>query len=169
MSLPRSSMNMMGFAVCCLRCDEPDVAGSERCRSCISSHARTRERLSGKAATKADRLSREFVTMLANPSNYADDSTHGELMTHYTALIDAHHGETPATTIEEVVARFEEQRKKRKRSLIRDVANMNEWNDVELSEEQREEMLAKLTGERPKHVPTWDELLAEVAELLDGK
>jgi len=166
-SLPRSSMNMMGFAVCCLRCDEPDVAGSDRCRKCISSHARTREKISGQAQSKADRLSREFVTMLANPSAYNDDSTHGEMMTHYSALIDAHQGEAPATTIEEVVARFELQRKKRKSSLIRDVANENEWNDVELTEEQREEMLAKITGGRPRHIPSWEELLAEVEELLE--
>jgi len=65
------------------------------------------------------------------------------------------------------VARFEEQRKKRKSSLIRDVANQNEWNDVELTEEQREEMLAKITGEKPRHIPTWEELLAEVEELLE--
>jgi hypothetical protein len=37
---------------------------------------------------------------------------------------------------------------------------------VELSAEQREEMLAKITGDRPKHMPTWEELLSEVAELL---
>ena len=105
--------------------------------------------------------------MLANPSAYNDDSTHGEMMPHNSTLIDAHQGEAPATTIEEVVARFELQRKKRKSSLIRDVANENEWNDVELTEEQREEMLAKITGGRPRHIPSWEELLAEVEELLE--
>jgi hypothetical protein len=39
---------------------------------------------------------------------------------------------------------------------------------VELSADQREEMLAKITGERPKHMPTWEELLSEVEELLEG-
>jgi hypothetical protein len=28
-------------------------------------------------------------------------------------------------------------------------------------------MLAKITGERPKHMPTWEELLSEVEELLE--
>ena len=167
MSLPRSSMNMMGFAVCCLCCDEPDVAGSERCRSCIASHAKTRERLSTQATSKADRLSREFVTMLANPAAYTEDSTHGELMSHYSTLINAHQGKAPAKTIEEIIAVFEKQKNKRQRSLIRDVANNNEWQDVELSEDQREEMLAKITGERPKHMPSWDELLFEVEKLLE--
>jgi hypothetical protein len=27
-------------------------------------------------------------------------------------------------------------------------------------------MLAKITGERPKHMPSWEELLSEVEELL---
>ncbi len=168
MSLPRSSMNMMGFSVCCLCCDEPDVAGSERCRSCIASHSRTRERLSTQATSKADRLAREFVTMLSNPAAHTEDPTHGEMMIHYSSLIDAHQGQAPAKTIEEMVAVFERQRNKRQRSLIRDVANQNEWNDVELDAEQREEMLAKITGERPKHIPSWEELLSEVEELLEG-
>ena len=149
-------------------CDEPDVAGSERCRSCIASHSRTRERLSTQATSKADRLAREFVTMLSNPAAHTEDPTHGEMMIHYSSLIDAHQGQAPAKTIEEMVAVFEWQRNKRQRSLIRDVANQNEWNDVELDAEQREEMLAKITGERPKHIPSWEELLSEVEELLEG-
>ena len=159
---------MMGFSVCCLCCDEPDVAGSERCRSCIASHSRTRERLSTQATSKADRLAREFVTMLSNPAAHTEDPTHGEMMIHYSSLIDAHQGQAPAKTIEEMVAVFERQRNKKQRSLIRDVANQNEWNDVELDAEQREEMLAKITGERPKHIPSWEELLSEVEELLEG-
>ena len=149
-------------------CDVPDVAGSERCRSCIASHSRTRERLSTQATSKADRLAREFVTMLSNPAAHTEDPTHGEMMIHYSSLIDAHQGQAPAKTIEEMVAVFERQRNKRQRSLIRDVANQNEWNDVELDAEQREEMLAKITGERPKHIPSWEELLSEVEELLEG-
>ena len=167
MSLPRSSMNMMGFAVCCLCCDEPDVAGSERCRSCIASHAKTRERLSTQATSKADRLSRELVIMLSNPANHTEDPMHGEMMIHYTELINAHQGKAPAKTIEEIVAVFEKQKNKRQKSLIRDVANNNEWHDVELSADQREEMLAKITGERPKQFPSWVELVSEVENLVE--
>jgi len=89
------------------------------------------------------------------------------MMSHYAALIDAHQGRAPAKTIEEIIAVFERQKNKRQRSLIRDVANNNEWHDVELSADQREEMLAKITGERPKHMPSWEELLSEVEELLE--
>ena len=28
-------------------------------------------------------------------------------------------------------------------------------------------MLAKITGDRPRHIPSWEELLAEVEELLE--
>ena len=106
--------------------------------------------------------------MLSNPAAHTEDPTHGEMMIHYSSLIDAHQGQAPAKTIEEMVAVFERQRNKRQRPLIRDVANQNEWNDVELDAEQREEMLAKITGERPKHIPSWEELLSEVEELLEG-
>jgi len=105
--------------------------------------------------------------MLSNPANHTEDSMHGEMMIHYTELINAHQGKAPAKTIEEIVAVFEKQKNKRQKSLIRDVANNNEWHDVELSADQREEMLAKITGERPKHMPSWDELLSEVEKLLE--
>ncbi|GIQ99305.1 MAG: hypothetical protein CM15mP6_3220 [Methanobacteriota archaeon] len=32
MSLPRRAMEQMGFSVCCLMCDAPDVAGSRDAR-----------------------------------------------------------------------------------------------------------------------------------------
>ena len=81
MSLPRRAMEQMGFSVCCLMCDAPDVAGSERCKACIKGHTRARDRLtSGKARTKAQRLARELVTMISDPFNYIDDEIHGESM-----------------------------------------------------------------------------------------
>ena len=61
--------------------------------------------------------------MLSNPAAHTEDPTHGEMMIHYSSLIDAHQGQAPAKTIEEMVAVFERQRNKRQRSLIRDVAN----------------------------------------------
>jgi hypothetical protein len=91
MSLPRRAMEQMGFSICCLSCDAPDIAGSQRCKSCISSHVKVRDKISsGPAITKADRLSREFVTMLANPSDFIENSKHSVTMTYYKSLIDAH-------------------------------------------------------------------------------
>ena len=52
----------MGFSVCCLLCDAPDLSGTERCRNCISAHAKTREKLSLDIAnTKSQRLVRELI------------------------------------------------------------------------------------------------------------
>ncbi|MEC7706634.1 MAG: hypothetical protein VX723_01590 [Candidatus Thermoplasmatota archaeon] len=167
MSLPRSAMNMMGFAVCCLCCDEPDVSGSDRCRRCIKSHSRTRERLSKQAISKADRLSRELVTMLSDPASHIDDTTHGKMMIHYATLIDKHQGTAPASTAEEMFEVFEKQKSKSQKSLIRDVANQNPWQDVEMDSEQREEMLSKLSSDAPADVTSWDELLAQVEVFLE--
>ena len=167
MSLPRSAMNMMGFSVCCLCCDEPDVSGSDRCKTCIKSHSRTRERLSQQSISKADRLSRELVTMLSDPASYIDDSTHGKMMIHYATLIDKHQGTAPASTAEEMFEVYEKQKSKSEKSLIRDVANQNPWQNVEMDAEQREEMLAKLSSETPANVTSWGDLLAQVESFLE--
>ncbi len=167
MSLPRSAMNMMGFSVCCLCCDEPDVSGSDRCKTCIKSHSRTRERLSQQSISKADRLSRELVTMLSDPASYIDDSTHGKMMIHYATLIDKHQGTAPASTAEEMFEVYEKQKSKSEKSLIRDVANQNPWQNVEMDAEQREEMLAKLSSDTPANVTSWGDLLAQVESFLE--
>ncbi len=168
MSLPRRAMEQMGFTVCCLTCDAADVAGSERCRVCIESHARAREKLtSGPATSKAERLAREFVTMLAEPSKHIDDTIHGESMLVYQRLIDAHQGIEEATTIEQVEARFARQRRKQDRSLIKDVANQSPWAKRPPDAAEREEMLAMFGVEKPQEVPTWEDLIAEIGELLE--
>ena len=46
MSLPRRAMEQMGFSICCLSCDAPDIAGSQRCKLCISSHVKVRDKIS---------------------------------------------------------------------------------------------------------------------------
>ena len=169
MSLPRRAMEQMGFAICCLTCDEDDVAGSPRCKSCISSHIRTRDKIAdGPAESKADRLSREFVTMLAKPIDYIDDPIHGETMAQYKMLIDAHHGLTPATTTEEIQAKFEALKNKKSKSLIRNVASNRVWGEEVLGDEEREELLIKIAGEPKQKIPTWEELLEEVGDLLDS-
>ena len=168
MSLPRRAMEQMGFAVCCLTCDAPDIAGSERCRHCIDSHAKARDKLtSGPATTKAERLAREQVTMLADPGKYIDDSEHGEYMLNYVRLIAAHQGVEQVITMEQVEARFAAQRAKKDKSIIREVANQNPWAERAPDAEDREEMLQMFgTATRPE-APTWEDLLDEVGELLD--
>ena len=113
MSLPRRAMEQMGFVGCCLTCDAPDIAGTERCRQCIDSHARARDKLTtGPASTKAERLAREQVTMLADPSKHIDDSEHGDFMLGYVRLIEAHQGVEEIVSMEQVEASFAAQRAK---------------------------------------------------------
>ncbi len=168
MSLPRRAMEQMGFSICCLSCDAPNVAGTERCRSCIGAHANARDNLtSGPASTKAHRLAREFVTMLAEPHKHIDDNIHGDTMLHYQSLIDTHEGKEEVTTLEQVEARFARQRAKEDKSLIRDVANQSPWAKRAPDATEREEMLSLFGTEKTREVPSWDDLMAEVGELLD--
>ena len=127
MSMPRRAMEQMGFSICCLTCDAPDIAGSKRCRGCIASHTRARDRMSGQATTKADRLSRELVTMLASPASYIDDTEHGELMLHYVTLISEHQGTVSAKTQEEVEEMFRRQRRHKKASLLDKRRQKSSW------------------------------------------
>ena len=167
MSMPRRAMEQMGFSICCLTCDAPDVAGSSRCRGCISSHTRSRDRLSGQATTKADRLSRELMTMLASPASYIDDTEHGELMLHYVTLISEHQGTVSAKTQEEIEEMFERQKRQKKTSLIDSRRKKSSWWGSKLEPDEMEELLSLIDGGKRNEVPTWDDLLAEVGEMLD--
>lgn len=169
MSLPRRAMEQMGFSICCLSCDAPDIAGSQRCKHCISSHVNVRDKISsGPATTKADRLSREFVTMLANPSDFLENPNHSVTMAYYKSLIDEHQGTSQPKTSEEVKERFERQRKKKSKSLIRDVANNRKQSSEVLGPEEIEELLLKISDKAPEASESyWEELLEGVNELLE--
>ena len=105
--------------------------------------------------------------MLADPSKYIDDSEHGDFMLGYVRLIEAHQGVEEIVSMEQVEARFAAQRAKKDKSLIREVANQNPWSDRAPDAEEREEMLEMFgSAERPD-VPSWEDLMAEVGELLD--
>ncbi|MBC65053.1 MAG: hypothetical protein CMB15_05455 [Euryarchaeota archaeon] len=169
MSLPRRAMEQMGFSVCCLSCDAPDIAGSQRCRDCISSHVKVRDKISsGVAISKADRLSREFITMLANPGDFIENTVHSETMSYYKSLIDKHQGKSQPKTADEVRQRFELQRNKSQKSLIRDVANNRKRSNQVLNSEDIEELLSKISDKNPEASESyWEELLEDVNELLD--
>ena len=164
MSLPRRAMEQMGFSVCCLMCDAPDLAGSDRCKACIMGHTRARDRLtSGKASTKAQRLARELVTMLSDPFSYIDDEIHGEWMQNYSEII-LEHQQDPDKPAER---RKRSQRLSRKTSLIREVANQNMWADKPPDEDQIEEMREILRDGHASPPMTWDDLIAEIEGMLD--
>jgi hypothetical protein len=82
-------------------------------------------------------------------------------------LVNEHQGVAKAKTHKEVIARFEEERNKRKRSIIRDVANQNKWLGEPPDASEREDLLA-LFGADTEHRPlTWEDLLEEIEDLLD--
>jgi len=165
MSLPRRAMEQMGFSVCCLLCDAPDVAGSNRCKECIKGHTTARGRLtSGKARTKAHRLARELVAMLADPFSYIDDDTHGKWMQTYSEMVREHQHDPENARGER---RSRSQRLSRKTSLIRDVANKNKWVENPPDETQMEEMREILRDGDAKPPMTWDDLIAEIEDMLD--
>ncbi|MBF26543.1 MAG: hypothetical protein CMA98_01945 [Euryarchaeota archaeon] len=123
---------------------------------------------SGVATSKADRLSREFVTMLANPEDFIENAAHSETMTYYKSLIDKHQGKAQPKTAEEVKERFEIQRKKPQKSLIRDVASNRKRSTEVLNSEEIEELLLKISDKNPEATESyWEELLEDVNELLD--
>ena len=105
--------------------------------------------------------------MLSDPASHTEDSSHGQMMIHYATLIDEHQGTAPASTAEEMFEVYEKQKSKSEKSLIRDVANQNPWQDVELDAETREEMLSKLSDNTPPNIASWDELLAQVEDILE--
>ncbi len=129
MSLPRRAMSDMGLAVCCLMCDAPDDAGSARCKSCISSHEKVRERIA-KGDDGVSRWGRELLAMLANPHRYDHDDVHGDVLQGYVRLLADHEGPRAAPTQDEIDALFAAAKARPKGSLIRDMANQSPWKDV---------------------------------------
>ncbi len=166
MSLPRRAMEQMGFSVCCLNCDAPDIPGSERCKSCIQSHTRARDRLtSGKASTKAQRLARELVTMLADPFSHVEDDEHGKWMEAYAEMIREHQFDPERDDKDQrTVHRL---RLSRKKSLIRDVANQNRWSERPPDEVEIDEMRELLREGEPNTRMTWEDLIAEIEGMLE--
>jgi hypothetical protein len=148
MSLPRRAMSDMGLAVCCLMCDAPDDAGSARCKSCISSHGRVRERIA-KGDDGVSRWGRELLAMLANPQRYDHDDVHGEVLQGYIRLLSEHEGPRAAPTQDEIDALFAAAKARPKGSLIRDMANQSPWKDVPPSAQSARAMsedIAEVSG-----------------------
>jgi len=159
-------MEQMGFSLCCLNCDAPDIPGSDRCKACIQSHTKARDRLmSGKSRTKAQRLAREMVTMLADPFSHIDDDDHGKWMEMYAELIRQHQFDPVSDDKDQrTVHRL---RLSRKKSLIRDVANQNKWSDRPPDELEINEMRELLRDGESKPPMTWDDLISEIEGMLE--
>ena len=128
MSLPRRAMSEMGLAICCLMCDAPDEAGTERCKSCIGRHEKVRERVA-RGDDAVSRWGKELLAMMAAPERMDHDEVHGEVLRGYVKLLIEHEGPKAPPSQEEIDALFAAAKRRPKGSLIRDVANRNPWKD----------------------------------------
>ena len=130
MSMPRRAMKELGLQACCLRCDEADVGGSQRCKGCISHHRNVRELIAASAAEdELFQFAKELVAMAASPHRHDHDEIHGEALLEQQRLAAALITATPLPTSEEVGDLFASQRNNEKSNIIRDVANQNPWKD----------------------------------------
>ncbi len=159
-------MEQMGFSICCLSCDAPDIPGLTRCKACIQTHSRTRDRLtSGKARTKAQRLARELITMLSDPFSHIEDENHGKWMQTYSDMIQDHQYNPEKDDRDQRTAH--RSRISRKRSLISEVANQNRWRKAPPDDAQIEEMRQILRDGDANRPMTWDDLISEIEDMLE--
>jgi len=130
MSMPRRAMKELGLQGCCLRCDEGDIVGSQRCKRCISHHRTVRETIA--SAPVEDQLfqfAKELVAMAASPHRHDHDEVHGPELLEQQRLAAALTTAAPLPSSEEVGDLFATQKNTQKPNLIRDVANQNPWKD----------------------------------------
>ncbi len=152
MAMPRRAMKDLGFQACCLRCDEPDVVGSDRCRGCISHHKRVREKIA--KAPQDDELfqfARELMAMAASPNRYDHDECHGPALREQQRLANTLAEAKPLPTSEEIGDLFASQAKRDKSSPIQTIANQNPWRDELPPEEILNHMADSLEVEDFQH------------------
>jgi hypothetical protein len=123
MSLPRQAMQQMGFAICCLLCDAPDTEGSARCRGCISTHKKVRDRISGDADEPIEQLAKNLMAYTTEPHRYDHDPVHGPFLKEAARLLASHRGQRPPPTEQEIEQAFEIARNTTKRNILREVGN----------------------------------------------
>ena len=128
MSMPRRAMKELGLQACCLRCDEGDIVGSQRCKKCISHHRIVRETIaSAPAEDQLFQFAKELVVMAASPHRHDHDEIHGPALIEQQRLAAALTTATPLPSSEEVGDLFAAQKNTQKPNLIRDIANQNPW------------------------------------------
>jgi hypothetical protein len=124
-------MKELGLQACCLRCDESDVVGSQRCKRCISHHRNVRELIAtAPAEDELYQFAKELVAMTASPHRHDHDEVHGQVLLEQQRLAAGLITATPLPTSEEVGDVFAAQKNTDKPNIIRDVANQNPWKDA---------------------------------------
>ena len=104
--------------------------------------------------------------MLADPSSFVDHDDHGKWMQHYSDLIRDHQ-HNPDSKDQQRAEPYQGI-KYGKKSLIGEIANQNRWADVPPNESEITEMKEILRGGDSEDPMTWDDLIAEIEELLEG-
>lgn len=148
MAMPRRAMKDLGFQACCLRCDAADIAGSERCRSCIKHHTKVRDLIA--KAPQSDELfqfARELLSLAAEPHKYDHDEVHGRTLREQQLLANSIAGAKPLPTVDEIEAVFTTQSKADKTSIVQNVANQNPWKNKLPPEDVLETMAESLEVE----------------------
>ena len=130
MSMPRRAMKNMGLQACCLRCDEPDDAGSIRCKTCIGHHESMRDRIAKAPPDDAFyQFAKELLTMAAAPHRFDNDPVHGRTLEEQQILASKLVTKPSPITEEDIVETFQQQRSTKKSNLLQEVANKNQWKN----------------------------------------
>ena len=148
MAMPRKAMKDLGFQACCLRCDAKDIAGSNRCKSCISHHRKVRD-LIAKAPQSDElfQLARDLLAMAANPNRYDHDEVHGPTLREQQRLANSMVEAKPLPSSEDIEQLFAKQAKRDKQSVVQTVSNQNPWKDELPPEEVLDQMAGSLKAE----------------------
>jgi len=152
MAMPRRAMKDLGFQACCLRCDAKDVAGSARCRSCISHHTKVRDQIA--KAPQSDelfQLARELLSMAANPNRYDHDDVHGPALIQQQRLANKMTEPKELARSEDIEQIFAKQAERKKENIVQSVGNQNPWKDELPPEEILEQMAESLEVEDFSH------------------
>ena len=148
MAMPRRAMKDLGFQACCLRCDAKDIAGSNRCKSCISHHRKVRD-LIAKAPQSDElfQLARDLLAMAANPNRYDHDEVHGPTLREQQRLANSMVEVKPLPSSEDIEQLFAKQAKRDKQSVLQSVSNQNPWKEELPPEEVLNQMADSLKVE----------------------
>ena len=150
--MPRRAMKDLGFQACCLRCDASDVAGSERCRSCITHHKGVREQIAkAPQSNELFQLARDLLAMAASPNRYDHDEVHGPSLREQQLLANSLVEAKPLPTSEDISELFAAQAKRKKTSVVQTVGNQNPWKDQLPTEEVMTHMAESLEAEDIAH------------------
>ena len=130
MSMPRRAMKNMGLQACCLRCDEPDDAGSARCKTCIRHHESIRDKIAKAPPDDAFyQFAKELLAMTAAPHRFDNDPVHGKTLEEQQILASKLVAKPSPLTEEDIIETFQQQRSATKNNLIQAIANKNKWKN----------------------------------------